>query len=87
MWSIAFQTRGYSLTNSRLYNTSPNTNTRLNKVCTSCNNDKKTTYTPLKTTRDNTNLSQKMKQGVFLRRAQQHTIPKNDAINFNYRNL
>jgi hypothetical protein len=87
MWSLAFQTRGYSLTDSRVYNTAPNTNIGLNKVCTSCNNGKKTTYTPLKTTRYNANLSQKMKQAVFLRRAAQHTIPKYDTIQFDYRNL
>lgn len=86
-WSLAFQTRGYSVTNSRLYNTSPNTNTGLNKVCTSCNADKTITYTPLKTTRYHANLSQKMKQAVFLRRAQENTISKYDTIQFDYRNL
>ena len=86
-WSLAFQTRGYSLTNSRLYNTAPNTNIGLNKVCTSCNDGKTITYTPLKTTRYNANLSQKMKQAAFYRRAEQHAIPRNDTINLVYRNL
>lgn len=86
-WSLAFQTRGYSRTDSRLYNTAPNTNTGLNKVCTSCNNGKRITYQPLKTTRYTANLSQKMKQAAFLRRAQENTIPKYDAINLVYRNL
>jgi len=86
-WSLAFQTRGYSLTNSRLYNTAPNTNTGLNKVCTSCNDGKTITYQPLKTTRYHANLSQKMKQAVFLRRAQENTISKYDTIQFDYRNL
>ena len=76
-------TRGYplTLTNSRLYNITPNS------VCTSCNNGKTITYTPLKTTRYNANLSQKMKQAAFYRRAEQHAIPKADTIQFNYRNL
>ena len=86
-WSLAFQTRGYSVTNSRLYNHAPNTNTRLSKVCTSCNNGKTITYQPLKTTRYNANLSQKMKQAVFLRRAQENTISKHDTIQYDYRNL
>lgn len=77
------QTRGYplTLTNSRLYNITPNS------VCTSCNNDKTIAYQPLKTTRYNANLSQKRKQAAFYRRAEQHAIPRNDTINFNYRNL
>ena len=76
-------TRGYSLTltNSRLYNITPNS------VCTSCNAGKTITYTPLKTTRYNANLSQKMKQAAFYRRAEQHAIPRNDTINLVYRNL
>jgi hypothetical protein len=87
-WSLAFQTRGYPIrTDSKLYNTSPNTNIGLNKICTSCNNGKIVSYVPLKTTRYNANLSQKVKQAAFLRRAQQHTIPKSDTIQFNYRNL
>jgi len=86
-WSLAFQTRGYSITNSKLYNTAPNTNASLKKVCTSCNNGKTITYVPLKTTRYNANLSQKVKQAAFLRRAKENTIPKADTIQFNYRNL
>ena len=86
-WSLAFQTRGYSVTNSKLYNHAPNTNIGLSKVCTSCNNDKTITYVPLKTSRYHANLSQKMKQAVFLRRAKEHTIPRADTILFNYRNL
>ena len=76
-------TRGYplTLTNSLLYNITPNS------VCTSCNNGKRVTYTPLKTTRYNANLSQKMKQAAFHRRAEQHAIPRNDTINLVYRNL
>ena len=81
-WSLAFQTRGYSVKNSRLYNHAPNTNIGLNKVCTSCNDGKTITYTPLKTTRYHANLSQKMKQAVFLRRAQENTISKYDTIQF-----
>jgi hypothetical protein len=86
-WSLAFQTRGYSRTDSKLYNHKPNTNIGLNKVCTSCNNDKTITYVPLKTTIFNDNLSQKMKQAAFHRRAAQHAIPRNDTIQFYYRNL
>ena len=87
-WSLAFQTRGYpTRTDSKLYSHKPNTNTSLTKVCTSCNNGKTITYTPLKTTRYNANLSQKVKQAAFLRRAAQHTIPTADTIQFNYRNL
>ena len=87
-WSLAFQTRGYpTRTDSKLYNTAPNTNTSLTNVCKSCNNGKRVTYVPLKTTRYNANLSQKVKQAAFLRRAAQHAIPRNDTIQFNYRNL
>ena len=87
-WSLAFQTRGYpTRTDSKLYNTAPNTNTSLTNVCTSCNTGKRVTYVPLKTTRYNANLSQKVKQAAFLRRATQQTIPQADTIQFNYRNL
>ena len=86
-WSLAFQTRGYgySLTNSRLYNHAPNTNTVLEKICTSCVSGKTIEYHPLKTTRYHANLSQKIKQATFLRRAYK---PSNyDTIQYNYRNL
>ena len=87
-WSLAFQTRGYpTRTDSKLYNAAPNTNTSLTKVCKSCNNGKKVSYVPLKTTRYNANLSQKLKQAAFLRRSAQHAIPNYDTINLVYRNL
>jgi hypothetical protein len=85
MLSIPFKTRGYSVTNSRLYNTT-NTNT-FNKECKNCNTSNQVTYVPLKTMRKTDNISQKMKYGAFVRRAQENTISYYDTLQFQYRNL
>jgi len=87
---LAFETRGYTYpTNSKLYNAAPNTNTSLTNVCKSCSatTGKTIQYKPLKTTRYNANLSQKMKYGAFMRRAKEHAISNYDTVQFQYRNL
>jgi len=90
MLSISFRTRGYTKTDDKTYNTT-NTDTKIHKVCQTCNDDSTTNHTvqyyPLKTTRHTDNISQKMKQASFVRRTLTTTIPQNDAINYRFRNL
>lgn len=78
----------YPITRSRLYNNAPNTNISLNNICKSCISETKTVkYLPLKTTRYNANISQKMKYGALMRRSQENAISNYDTIQFRYRNL
>lgn len=90
MLAIPFKTRGYNKTDSKQYNTS-NIDTQFQKVCKTCKDNSTTNHTvqynPLKTMRHTDNMSQKLKQASFIRRAQTDSIPQKDAINFRFRNL
>ena len=90
MFAIAFKPRGYVKTDDITYNTK-NTNTQLQKVCNTCKDNSTTNhtvqYSPIKTTRDTDNMSQKLKQASFIRRTQENSIPQIDAIHYRFRNL
>jgi hypothetical protein len=67
-----------------------NTNTPYNNLCNSiCTlpNAFHIEYVPLKTTRYNSNLSQKMKFARFARRFKDHTVDHTEAIEYQFRNL
>jgi hypothetical protein len=86
MTAIAFKTRGYTKTDDKTYNTT-NTDTQMQNVCKTCNENHTVSYSPLKTMRHTDNMSQKMKQASFVRRSQENSIPQKDAINYRFRNL
>ena len=86
MSAIYFKTRGYTTTNSKLYNT-VNTDTQFKKECTNCNIPHTVSYQPVKTMRKTDNISQKMKYSSFVRRTQDHQISYYDTVQFQFRNL
>lgn len=71
--------------------TTTNDNTNFCKGCQTCTDNSTTNhsveYKPLKTMRRSDNISQKMKQAVFIRRTQNTSITQTDAINFRFKNL
>lgn len=88
MFKIAFRGQGYVDTANKLYNAT-NTDTEFQKIC-ACNYkpEYKVSWTPYKTTKGAyANISQKQKYAGFVRRTQENTIPKTDAIQFQFRNL
>ena len=88
MFKIAFRGQGFVETANQLYNAT-NTDTEFQKIC-KCNYKPtyKVTWQPNKTTKGAyANLSQKQKYASFVRRTQENTIPKMDAIQFQFRNL
>jgi hypothetical protein len=88
MFRIAFRGQGFVETAAKIYNAT-NTDTEFQKTC-KCNYKPtyQTTWQPNKTAKSAyANISQKQKYASFVRRTQENPIPKNDTIQFQFRNL
>lgn len=88
MFRIPFRGQGFIETAAKIYSAT-NTNTEFQKTC-KCNykSTYQVTWQPNKTAKSAyANLSQKQKYAAFVRRTQENAIPKNDTIQFQFRNL